>query len=71
MNTYGTYQSWYFNDDYSVEFKDYTDGLECDEWIEANKEWLDNISTDIFAQEEIFYAINENDFRSGSCGGCI
>lgn len=71
MNTYGTYQSWHFNDDWLEEFEDYEDGLECDEWIEDNKEWLDSISTDISIQKEIFYAINENNFRSGSCGGCI
>lgn len=70
MNTYGTYQSWHFENWLEV-FEDYTDGLECEEWIEANKEWLDNISTDISIQKEIFYAISENDFRSGSCGGCI
>ncbi len=71
MNTYGTYSSWHLNEDYIEEFEDYQDGLECSEWIEENKEWLDNISTDRKIQEEIYYAINSVDFRSGSCGGCI
>lgn len=71
MNTYGTYQSWYFDENMSEVFEDYTDGLECEEWIEANKEWLDGISEDISVQRDIFMAINAEDFRSGSCGGCI
>lgn len=71
MNTYGTYQRWYFDDDWLETFEDYVDGLKCDDWIVENKEWLNNISTDISIQREIFVAINEQDFRSGSCGGCI
>lgn len=71
MNTYGTYQNWYFDNNWSEVFEDYVDGLKCDDWIVENKEWLNNISTDISMQREIFAAINEQDFRSGSCGGCI
>lgn len=71
MNTYRTYQSWYFDEEYSEVFEDYTDGLKIDDWIAENKEWLDKISTDINIQREIFNAINEQDFRPGSCGGCI
>ena len=43
MNTYGTYQRWYFDKNYMEEFEDYEDGLDCEEWIEPNKEWLDTI----------------------------
>lgn len=71
MNTYGTYQSWHFNEDYIEEFEDYQDGLKCSTWIDENKGWLDSISTDREIQKEIYYAINSEDFRSGSCGGCI
>ena len=70
MNTYGEYQSWHFEDWMEV-FEDYTDGLECDEWIAENKYWLDTITDDINVQMKIFYAISEEDWRSGSCGGCI
>lgn len=70
MNTYGKYQSWYF-ENWSEVFEDYVDGLNCNDWIAENKEWLDDISTDISIQREIFDAINEQDFRSRSCGGCI
>jgi hypothetical protein len=71
MNTYKTYERWYFGDDWDVITEDYQDGLMCNEWIEENKYWLDVITDDINIQREIFYAINEEDFRHGSCGGCI
>lgn len=70
MNTYGEYQSWHF-EDWEEIFDSYYDGLKQDEWIESNKYWLDEITTDIDVQRQIFKAINEEDFRTNSCGGCI
>ena len=70
MKTYGTYQSWHFENWMEV-FEDYEDGLVCDEWIAENKYWLDTITNDLDIQEEIYYAINKQDWRAGSCGGCI
>ena len=49
----------------------YYDGLEVDDWIDANNDWLNNITKDYALKERIFYAIQEQDFRAGSCGGCI
>lgn len=71
MGTFGTYSSWYFDDDYLEQFEDYEDGMECDEWIEHNKYWLNNISTEHNVQEELYYAFQASDWRHGSCGGCI
>jgi len=70
MNTYGTYQSWHFEDWMEV-FEDYEDGLDCEAWIEENDEWLSEITKDYSIKEQIFAAIQSEDFRSGSCGGCI
>lgn len=70
MNTAGIYQSWHFEDQQEV-FDDYMDGLECDEWITENKKWLNKITSDADIQKEIFYAIQKQDFRALSCGGCI
>ena len=70
MNTYGTYQSWHFENWLEV-FEDYTSGLDCYDWIKENKKWLDKITTDLDTQKEIYHAINKEDFRNGSCGGCI
>lgn len=70
MNTYGEYEEWHFEDWMEV-FESYEDGLDCDEWIAENKYWLDNITDNIDVQKEIFNAISGQDFRHGSCGGCI
>lgn len=70
MNTYKKYERWYFKG-WVEEWKSYYDGLKQDEWIESNKYWLDEITTDIDVQRQIFKAINEEDFRPNSCGGCI
>lgn len=70
MNIYGTYSSWHFENWMEV-FDDYRDGLEYNEWIEENKSWLDKITTDKDTQELIFQAIQAQDFRYCSCGGCI
>lgn len=71
MNTFGTYWSWHFNDEYIEEFDSYEDGMHCDEWIEENDYWLKDITDDYSVKEEIYDAFNADDFRAGSCGGCI
>lgn len=70
MNTYGIYQSWHFDDNWIEVFEDYEDGLECDDWIKANA-WIDKICDSYDEKVELFKAIQEQDFRTGSCGGCI
>jgi len=82
MNTAGQYSSWHFDDNYCEEFDHYYDGLEYDEWIKENK-WL-QYSIECLAKfysleycysetllRKIYDEINGEDFRSGSCGGCI
>lgn len=71
MNTYRDYMSWNFTPDWEVENNYYEDGLFCDEWLEENEYWLEKISTDPFVWVEIYEAINSQDWRYGSCGGCI
>lgn len=70
MGTYGTYSSWHF-ENWNEVFENYQDGMSCDEWIEYNKYWLDNISTDLNIQKQLFYGFQASDWRYGSCGGCI
>ncbi len=71
MNTNGEYAMWSFGEDWSEEWDTYEDGLSAEEWIKENSEWLSKITEDKAEQEEIYFAFNENDFRWGSCGGCI
>lgn len=71
MYTFGTYSKWYFDDEWQEEFEDYEDGLSSVDWIAANDEWLSTITDDYNLKSRIYFAFNENDFRYGSCGGCI
>lgn len=71
MNTHRTYQCWYFNSNWEEKWDSYEDGLECKDWIENNKYWLDEITSIYSIQKEIYYAINSQDWRYGECGGCI
>jgi hypothetical protein len=75
MNTDGIYSTI---TDYLTEESDvYQDGLEYNDWITENVDWV----TDMFNKSEIFpngtlikelyEKIQEQDWRSGSCGGCI
>jgi hypothetical protein len=77
MNTYNTYQCWHFDSHWSETFEDYQDGMYETEWIEENKSWIDAGLAQIkkqFGYKEycdLYEAIRKEDFRAGSCGGCI
>ncbi len=71
LGTYGIF-SYIFPDD-----EEFAEGLREDDWILENIGWL----TDLLADHDIpideahmrwFYqAVNPQDWRCGSCGGCI
>jgi hypothetical protein len=77
MNTAGVYQAWHFDEHWSEVFEDYQDGMYESEWIEENKGWIDAGLAQInkrFGYKEycdLYEAIRKEDFRRGSCGGCI
>lgn len=71
MNTHGIYNKWKFGTNWDAIWDDYSDGLFCSEWIEENDYWLNKITKDNSIKSDIYYAINSEDFRHGSCGGCI
>lgn len=66
MGTYGIYQSWHF-EDWTEVFESYEDGLQCDEWIAANP-WIHKLPA---SPIDVYYAFQAEDWRYGSCGGCI
>lgn len=66
MGTYGVYRSWHF-EDWEEIFEDYEDGLEFDEWIAENP-WVAELPA---APQDVYYAIQAQDWRHGECGGCI
>lgn len=77
MNTFKEYQSWHFNDDYIEEFESYDAGKDFNEWILDNHAWIDDafnllkIETKEENYKNLYDAINAEDWRHNSCGGCI
>ncbi|MBC8520101.1 MAG: hypothetical protein H8D24_06825 [Gammaproteobacteria bacterium] len=71
MGTFGIY-SYLYPDD-----PEFAEGLEEDEWILENMEWITNFfeTNNIPLDEQhlswFYQAINQNDWSCGSCGGCI
>jgi hypothetical protein len=66
MGTAGTYQEWWF-EDWIETFGTYEDGMEYEEWMGEN-EWVLDLPAAPF---DVFLAFQAEDWRSGSCGGCI
>ena len=71
MNTFGLYASVDLTTNWDEITDWYQDGLGWKEWVAANRYWLKNITMDRKLQHEIYSAIQEQDWRHGSCGGCI
>ena len=77
MNTHGSYAHWTFDEEYIEEWTYYEDGLDEEEWLQYNMEWIVpmfqefniEITNDLLS--ELFEKIQEQDWRHGSCGGCI
>ena len=70
MYTLGVYSSWYFDLDYIEQFKEYTDGLDFEEWCKDNESWI-HLICEPEDYKDLYKAFNENDWRYESCGGCI
>lgn len=71
MGTFGIY-SFLFPDD-----PEFAEGLDEEEWILENIDWLTElfVANDIPVEEShlrwFYKAVNREDWRCGSCGGCI
>jgi hypothetical protein len=71
MGTYGIF-SYIFPDD-----EDLAEGLAEDDWVLANVDWLSALfaAHDIPLDEQhlrwFYQAVNPQDWRCGSCGGCL
>jgi hypothetical protein len=77
MGTEKYYDSWHFDENWQEVFESYLDGSPFEDWLQENVKWLLPALRAIeepLTQEEcrvLYDAINEADFRMGSCGGCI
>lgn len=67
MDTYGFYNRWYFDDDWSEHWESYEAGLHEESWIAENP-WVKNIPAN---PGDVFRAFQAADWRPGSCGGCV
>ena len=71
MGTFGIF-SFLFPDD-----PEFAEGLEEEEWVLENIDWLTELfhANGIPVDEEhlrwFYHAVNNQDWRCGSCGGCI
>lgn len=77
MFTFGEFGKWCFNEDFMEEWDFYEDGDTKEIWIHRNSEWVTSMfqEHDIEVTEELlsdlFDKVQEQDWRHGSCGGCI
>lgn len=69
-DTYGVYDEWFFGEDYDEQWYSYSDGLKCEMWCDTYKDWLSTIAEES-EWSNIYDAFNVEDWRIGSCGGCI
>lgn len=71
MGTFGIF-SYIFPDD-----EDFAEGLDEDDWVRANAGWLgelfaaNGIPADEAHMRWFYQAVNRQDWRCGSCGGCL
>ena len=73
MNTFGTYRRWYFGGDSGWEeiWENYEDGLEFESWLQENSWWVSKLGLSDSETQSLYNAISLEDWRYGSCGGCI
>ena len=71
MNTRKEYSAWHFTEDWDEEWEYYFDGLSAKKWIRKNRYWISKICCSKEEEFQLYHAINDADWRHGSCGGCI
>lgn len=73
MNTYGSYAEWYFGGDsgWEEQWEYYEDGLTYEPWVKENSWWTRDLHLTDTELHALYDAIAAEDWRTGSCGGCI
>lgn len=69
--TEGVYSFYTFDNCWNDESHSYSDGFDCESWCDEYSEWLSQIDPEGTEREAIFKAFQKNDWRRGSCGGCL
>lgn len=70
-DTYGEHECWNMDDEGEREWLYLTTGLDIEDWIEQNREWLSVITPHERDWDDIFYAFQQADWRFQECGGCV
>ena len=71
MWTRGAYNTWTFNKDWQEVWSQYEDGLDFEPWLHENNSWLSRLNLSSEEERALYNAISAEDWRHGSCGGCI
>lgn len=77
MNTHGLYYEWTFDEEWDIVWTTYEEGLDKFQWIETNEQWVRQMfeEKDIKVTDELlselYDMISIEDWRYGSCGGCL
>lgn len=71
MDTYGEYDEWHFGDDWEEIWETYEDGWGFSAWYSKNETWVRAIAKTEDEAMDLYGAFQANDWRYGSCGGCI
>lgn len=70
-DTDGIFDRWNIDKDGESELYSENSGLDIDEWIDHNREWLEVITRDEGVWDDIFFAFQKEDWRFHDCGGCV
>ena len=71
MGTNDVYCKWHFGEDGREEWDEYEGGLDFEPWLEQNAWWVSRLCLSPAEERALYDAINEQDWRHMSCGGCI
>lgn len=70
-DTAGTYECWDMDPEGEREWYHFENGLDIDDWIDQNRDWLLVITPHEEVWDDIFYAFQAVDWRFKECGGCV
>lgn len=70
MGTRGTHNTWTFGEDWEEVWSQYEDGLDFEPWLQENS-WVSSLNLSSEEERALYDAISAEDWRYGSCGGCI
>lgn len=70
MQTRGAYNTWTFGKDWEEVWSKYEDGLDFEPWLRENS-WVSSLNLSSEEERALYDSISAEDWRYGSCGGCI